>query len=541
MTVYSRSGSNIKYKFYQFLIPTVLGGLATSLNEFVDSIVVSQLLGSEAMGMVGMASPVMFAFGMVTILLGIGGSAVYAEYAGKHEKDKAEGVFSVVIVFSVLIAVILAITGMVFIDPLANFMCRSPELISQFKPYTVILLLSGVLIIPVVVIAFFSPAFGSPQIGTMVTIISNATNLLMDIVYIRFFDTGLKGAAMATFSGNLIGLFFILIMIFSKKLAFPYRKTGPDRMALLFEVVRKGAPASISQLGFLIKVSFCNQLAMRLGGVQGITTFTLCIQTLSVVSIGASGVLDSMIPIGAALTGQGDHKGLKTLMKTVLTVQLIANMVFTVFFLVFPQSFCYLFNCTGEEAAAAVTGIRIFSLMFVFRGYVLIFLYYFQVINRKIYASVISCVDGFAGLIPIALILTDAFGINGLWMAFPVLSILMLAVIVPVNLCIAKKSNGKYSGIMLYEAEDSNISVYDATFTVGKDLISDFIISLQDFCNKNINNKKTSMIVALASEEMLSYTCGYTFNKAPVEEIDIMLKILPEEIMIDIRSLGEPI
>ncbi|MCR5107665.1 MAG: hypothetical protein K6B28_05825 [Lachnospiraceae bacterium] len=414
MKEYGRSGSNIVNKFYQFLIPTVLSGMATSLSEFVDSIVVSQLLGTEAMSMVGMASPVMFVFAIIVILMGVGGSAVYAEYAGKLDKIKAERTFSAVLIFSVTISVVLAIVGIVFINPLSNWMCRNPELISQFTPYTVVLLLSGILIIPVSVIASFSPAFGSPQIGTVVVIISNGINLLMDVVYIRIFDAGLKGAAMATFTGNLIGLLFILIMIFRKKLAFPYTKSSLDSIRLLCEAAAKGAPASISQLGFLIKISFCNQLAMRIGGMAGITTFTLCIQSLSVVSIGVSGIVDAMVPIGATLTGQRDFKGLKALIKTVLKVQLISNILFTAFFLVFPQFFCRLFNCTGETAAAAMIGIRIFSFMFVFRGFVLVFIYYYQISNRKIYASVISCVDGFAGSTPLYAPLKKQRKINGL-------------------------------------------------------------------------------------------------------------------------------
>ena len=73
-------------------------------------------------------------------------------------------------------------------------------------------------------------------------------------------------------------------------------------------------------------------------------------------------------------------------------------------------------------------------MMFLFRGFILVFMYYFQVSNRKMYATIISIIDGFAGIIPIALILTSFMGITGLWLTFPVLAILMLASIVVINL-----------------------------------------------------------------------------------------------------------
>ncbi len=55
MKKYSRRSGNINKKFFQFILPSLLTGLAFSLNEFVDSIIVSQLLGADAMSMVEMS------------------------------------------------------------------------------------------------------------------------------------------------------------------------------------------------------------------------------------------------------------------------------------------------------------------------------------------------------------------------------------------------------------------------------------------------------------------------------------------------------
>ncbi|MCR5747942.1 MAG: hypothetical protein K6G03_09565 [Lachnospiraceae bacterium] len=543
MKEYRRRGDNINKKFFQFLLPSLLSSIAMSLNEFVDSIIVSQLLGADAMSMVGMASPIMFLFAIISIMLGAGGSNVYAEYAGKQEKRKSEEVFSVVLIFSVLISVLIVILGSVFIDDLSNRLCGNPELIPEFKPYVIILILSSVLIIPLQVLISFFPAFGSPQTVTIVNIIANGINLLMDVIYIKFFDTGVMGAAMATFTGYLIGVIFIIVVILMKKVSLPYRKPGrgSSSIHLLLESAAKGAPGAIGQLGFLIKVSFCNHISMKIGGMVGIATFTLCMQTLSVVSVGMSGTISAMIPIGAVLEGQRDFKGLKILLRSVFVVQFMTSLILTVLFEAFPQLFCYIYNYSGENAEGAMIGIRIFSLMYLFRGSVLIFLYYFQITNRKLYASIISAIDGFAGLIPLVLILTPTFGINGLWLSFPILSILMLIVITILNLCIARNSNGKYEGILLLDTEERGVSVYDATLRTGKDVISDFVVSLENFCSDNIDNKKTVVFVTLVSEEMLSYICDHRFNKIPVEQVDLLVKIRQDSVVMDIRCIGEPI
>ncbi len=541
MNKYRRRGDIINKKFFQFLFPSLLSGLAISLNEFVDSIIVSQLLGADAMSMVGMASPIMFLFSIIAIMVGAGGSAVYAEYAGEHEERKSKEVFSIVFLCSVLLSFLIVILGVLFLNPLSNWLCQNPELFPEFKPYTFVLLLSSVLIIPLQVVLSFFPAFGSPKIVTVVNIMANGINLLMDVIYIKLFHTGLKGAAMATFTGYLIGVLFVFAVILMKKIVLPFTKVGRGSIRHLYAAAAKGAPGAIGQLGFLIKVSFCNQISMKIGGMVGIATFTLCMQTLSVVSIGMSGVISAMIPIGAVLEGQKDFKGLKILLKSIFLVQFLVSLLFTVFFEAFPNLFCYIYNYTGENAKGAIIGIRIFAIMFVFRGFVLTMMYYFQIINRKLYASVISGIDGFAGLIPCVLILTPFFGINGLWMAFPLLAILMLIGIIILNLCIARNSNGKYEGILLFDTKERSGKVYDSTFLVGKDDISDFVLSLQNFCDSNIDNRKTVIRVALASEEMLAYVLEQRFRKIPIEQIDVLVKILRDEVRVDIRCIGEPI
>ena len=62
-------GKILNRKFFQYLLPTVLCTMAISLNEFVDSIIVSQMLGSEIMSLVNIGMPVMIAFAVLFVLL----------------------------------------------------------------------------------------------------------------------------------------------------------------------------------------------------------------------------------------------------------------------------------------------------------------------------------------------------------------------------------------------------------------------------------------------------------------------------------------
>jgi len=186
MKDYERQGTILKRKFFLFLLPNILSTIATSLNEFVDGILVAHLLGSDAMTLVNVGMPVMLIFSMIYTFLGVGGAIIYAEYQGKLETKKAEKMFSITFTSSVIFAVIVMILGLVFIYPLAGILKAPPELYDVFIPYLRVLLISGVLIIPIQVVINFMPALGVPSYGAAINIIANVVNLVMDVVFIKY-------------------------------------------------------------------------------------------------------------------------------------------------------------------------------------------------------------------------------------------------------------------------------------------------------------------------------------------------------------------
>lgn len=540
MSAFDRNGRIISRKFFQFLLPTVLSTVAVSLNEFVDSIIVSHLLGHHAMSMVGMASPVMLLFAVIYMLLGTGGSVVYAEYAGRQRQDKSDSAFSVVFYASVLTGALISVTGVIFIDRLSLLLCREDSLIAEFTPYLTVLLISGFVIIPLQVLIIFFPAFGKPHLGTIINITANGINILMDYVYIRFFDTGLAGASMATLTGYIMGILIVIVLIISKRISLNFVRTVIKDLYLLYESLKKGVAVALSQFGYCVKIHFCNHLSVSLLGLRGIMIFTLCMQCVSIVSIAIGGIVASMVPIASALRGQRDFRGIRMLMNKVMTAMALSSVLFFLLFEIWPGMVTAIYNVKSTHMYEVIAGIRIFSVMFLFRGFVIVFMYYFQIMSRNIYAVLISMIDGFAGIIPLALILTRIYGIYGLWMTFPVLAFIMIIVIVTVNYLISARSKGKYSGILVLPNEDPDVPVYDATVPLDKDKIENIVCSLQEFCNSHLRSEKTSVMIAVAFEEMISYTADKRGKNHSTDECDVLLKIFPDEVLLDVRSVGKP-
>ncbi|MBP5162261.1 MAG: hypothetical protein ILP16_04710 [Spirochaetales bacterium] len=534
-----RNGKIITRKFFRYLIPMVMSTIAISLNEFVDSIIVSQVLGAEAMTLVNLGSPLMLAFAVMYSILGVGGSILYGKYAGEQNPLQAGKTFTMTLLVSFAVALLTTAIGLSAFRPLCNVLCRESSMQDQFMPYIRILLFSGLLIIPLQVIIYFLSSLGRPGLGMAVNLTANGVNLLADYIFMRYLDTGLKGAAMATFTGYLAGILIVVAALLLRKLSFPLRRFGLKDMRLLPAALSRGIAPATNQLGYCLKISFCNTLASMIAGLRGMMVFSLCMQAVSIASIIIAGIVEAMLPIASSLQGQRDFNGIRILLRTVFRVQFLANLAFVILMEVYPQFILVIYNIPDAYRQDALLGLRIFSLMFVFRGFVLVFMYYFQISNRKAYAFIISITDGFAGIIPMAMLMTHIFGITGLWIAFPLLSAVMIVIILGINTVVALRKGNKFHGILLLEREDERIPTYDATIKLDDKSISDSSRELQEFCSQYIRDDTLPVLIAVAAEEMSVYSMSMR-SQTELDEMDILVKIYPQKVLMDFRSMGKP-
>ncbi|MBR2282075.1 MAG: hypothetical protein IJ863_05585, partial [Spirochaetales bacterium] len=534
-----RNGFILERKYRQFLLPSILSYIAMSLNEFVDGILVSQMLGSDAMALVNMASPVMFVFSFTFMFLGVGGSIIYAESCGKQDRKQAGTVYTVTICAALFATLLLVSLGMLFLGPLSKALCHDAGSMAEFTDYLRFLVMSGLLIIPLMSVTCFMSAMGRPRIGTAINIIANTVNLVMDYVYIHFLHTGLKGAAMATLTGYLASALFLIALVALKRIVLPFAKIGIRDFKRLGTITARGGGSSLGQIGYCIKVAFCNGYAARLAGMEGVTVFSLCIQVISIASILIGSSIDAMTPIMASLYGQKDFKGIRLLLRTTMLLQLLLNSVLVALFELFPNIVLSIYNIPSAYTASATLGIRILSLMFIFRGFILVFISYFQVMDRKVYALLVSVTDGVVGIVALALILGSLFGVNGIWMAFTANSILLLLGILAANAIISARSHGRFEGLFLMENDPESIPVYDATVRMKDPKAFDLVSRVEEFCVSNGIERRRSVMISLSVEEMISYTMEHS-SLDKDDHIDVLLKIMDDQILIYFRSIGQP-
>ena len=157
--VFHRSYGILVRKFQKYLLPTLVTTTALSLNEFADSMLVSNLLGSQAMAIVNLGFPLMLLMAAIETLCGSGGATCYALLLGEREGEAAGKVLFLSLAAALLAGLALMVPGMLFPDRMASLLCRDPALVEAgFGAYLRVLVLSAPVLAVVLTMVSFLPA-----------------------------------------------------------------------------------------------------------------------------------------------------------------------------------------------------------------------------------------------------------------------------------------------------------------------------------------------------------------------------------------------
>ncbi len=532
---YSRTGHLLNRKFVSYLLPTTLTMAALSLNEFVDSMVVSRLLGSDAMAVVNLGVPVVLTLACFYSLLGDGGATLFARALGARKRPYAGTCFRTAILSSAIIGILITLLGLVFLSPLSRLLCRDPVLLPVFERYLRAVLISSPFIMVVLTFSEFLPSFGMPAHATAINIVANCINVLMDIVYIRVFHMGVEGAAYATMTGYAVVLIPTIWAVLCHKIHIPAGKWF--NWEILLGIAVTGGPSSLVQLGYALKFGYSNALAATLGGTEGVIAFSLCIQSVSFISIFLMGATSAAEPLIAVLHGQKDYYGETTILKSTIRVTLLSIFILGAIFEVFPWQIADLYNIEEPaELQMAVYALRIFVISFVFRGIYMVIMRYMQAIGKYHFPMFISLFDGCLGIIPISWICTKLFGLEGVWAAYPITGLILLLIVLIHNAIVAKRSNGLLTGIFLTRKDEPTIRSH--SWTIPEEKLSWLSETLSEFCIESGISGRISRHAGLVAEEMVLYTLK---NTGRSDYMDVIARQYPDRVEIDFRSLGVPV
>ena len=122
-------------KLLLYALPTIGMILISITYDVIDGFFISNYIGKTAFSAVNIVYPFQLALSMVGYMFGTGGGALIAAELGRGNKERANAYFTMIIRVAIVVGIVLAILGIVFIPKAAAFLGATPDILIYGVPY----------------------------------------------------------------------------------------------------------------------------------------------------------------------------------------------------------------------------------------------------------------------------------------------------------------------------------------------------------------------------------------------------------------------
>ncbi len=229
-----------------FTLPLLLGNLFQQLYNIIDSIVVGNFVGDEALAAVSSSGS------LINLLIGlvqgitVGAGIVIAQYYGAHDVKKMRSTIHTTIIFALILGAILTVTGYFLSQELLILMNTDESVLPLSTKYFKTYFLGCVFTLMYNAGSSIFRAVGDSKRPLYFLIISSIFNVLCDLLFVGVFKWGVIGAGVATIVAQAISMILTFYKLFKDKTEYQVKfKELKIDFESLKKIIAYGLPTGI--------------------------------------------------------------------------------------------------------------------------------------------------------------------------------------------------------------------------------------------------------------------------------------------------------
>ena len=406
----------------KYFIPAFIGVFVNALYNIVDRIFIGQGVGAEALSGISIIFPVMLimmAFGM---LIGIGTGVYVSINLGRKDIDGAEKTLGTGFFLMITVSAIIMIVTYLLKEPILRSFGANEETFQYANDYLNIILGGTAFMVIGFSLNNVIRSEGNAKIAMTSMILSSVVNIILDPIFIFWFDMGVKGAAYATVISMFVLMIWVLYHFKSKRSVVKLRNINirVDKK-ILFQIVAIGMAPFTMQIANSFVQGLLNKKLIIYGGDLAVGAMGIInsVVTLFIMAIVAINMAAQPI-IGYNFGAKSVDRIKETLRISIIAATVIAVVAFVIIE-AFPGAIINLFNNDSEELySITVRGIRLILLALPIVGFQVVASNFFQAVGKAKLAMFATLFRQIIGLIPLLIILPGFWGIDGIWLSYPI-------------------------------------------------------------------------------------------------------------------------
>ncbi|MDA8904202.1 MATE family efflux transporter, partial [bacterium] len=326
-------------------LPASIGILVMSLNILIDTIFVGQWIGSIAIAAINVVLPVSFFIAALGMAIGIGGSSIISRSLGSDNIQKARHTFANQITLTVLITVSFVFLGLYFIESIIPLFGGKGGIYEPSKIYYTIVLYG----VPFLALSMMGNsvirAEGKPKFAMYALMIPSVGNIVLDIIFIKYLNMGMAGAAWAT-TGSYVLCFIFIFWFFASdkselKLKFHHLVL---KKPIVKEIASLGSITLARQATVSITYLLMNNILYNYGGEISVTAYAIVGRMMMFSLFPVYGITQGFLPIAGYNYGAKNFKRVNEVISLAIKyASFFATVVFLIL-MIFPEEITKVFT-----------------------------------------------------------------------------------------------------------------------------------------------------------------------------------------------------
>lgn len=275
-----------------FTVPLFIGNLFQQIYNTVDTMVVGQYLGENALAAVGSTGTIMFMIIGLTNGLCTGFTVLVSQKFGEGSKDETKRSVANGTLLSAIIVVFMTIASLILLPMILKWMHTPDEIYEDAYTYIRVICIGIVTNVAYNYLAACLRAIGNSKVPLCMLIFSSILNIILDFTFIGGLGSGVAGAAWATVISQGVSAILCLVYILKKEALL---RPSPVMFRLNASITKSqlsvGIPMAL-QFGITGSGTVIMQSAINLFGATAVAAYS------------AAGKITSLSMQGAISLGQ---------------------------------------------------------------------------------------------------------------------------------------------------------------------------------------------------------------------------------------------
>jgi putative MATE family efflux protein len=424
---------SLRKQFLFFLAPMMLSNILQAMFGTVNNVYLGQMIGVDALAAVSVFFPAMFFFVAFVLGLASGAGVLVGQAWGAGEIGKVKAIAGTTLTVTLLMAGTIAVLGGLFSRQLLAVLATPDNILDAAASYARIMMLTMPLTFTLILTTALMRGVGDTVTPLLALALSTVIGLALTPALIRGWiglpQLGVASAACASAASSFVTLLWLNMQLRRRKhpLAFDAAFLRGMRLdpRLLRTVLRLGIPSAMNMI--VMSVAEMVLLGLVNGFGSGATAaYGAVNQVLSYVQFPAMSIAISVSIFGAQAIGRGEAKEIGRIVRTGLEMNLVLTGGLVAIAYLFSRTLMGFFITDEAVIDLAQRSLHIVLWSSVVFGMSTSFSAAMRASGTVWAPLSLSMLSIVAVEVPCAIVLSHVFGIDGVWLAYPITFCTML-------------------------------------------------------------------------------------------------------------------